>query len=540
MQASPPLSINRQEKKRNSGSLSLQPKRGMLKLARNSCYRSEGQTLSTNDIRVHLIELERLLFAMNRQSEQGHDESWHSLQARMDRCFSLWHSIESIHVEEANNPLALKLSEERYENLQNRVFEVCAKFSSAIAERKDRDSSDDLIHRVFIARTLRQAISIDLKRGSSSPDSVSVASSETDSVGPLREKFSEEPVSNHRPSRHAAETAAVAAPSVEDLQRRQREQMEEAISHLASQLKAETARINETLRGQTDHVLEKLEDTATENVQQVTKVAKDVEEHVRSSWNRTFGTWTMLFTMVAAFFFVIVIIQMAPKGKGCVFLCPEQPHPDEFCRTLPNGKMECIRMDKGEKDSKAMTTEETHDPMSTKDKRHAKARRETCEMNEYGECVDTPKEDSRAAMAFEQDDTRKNREKKEKLVVSAMEDSMFDGSGMILDSTVSTGRRPILNRKYFSPRDIRNAANLGDFYLMEDYLTVKPEWVNKVDKNGWGAIHLSARRGDLRAIHFLKRIGADLTIRTVDGRTARDIALPIYEEEHPVIKALTA
>ena len=75
--------------------------------------------------------------------------------------------------------------------------------------------------------------------------------------------------------------------------------------------------------------------------------------------------------------------------------------------------------------------------------------------------------------------------------------------------------------------------------MMEDYLTIKPEWVDRVDKNGWGPIHLSARRGDLRAIHFLKRIGADFTIRTADGRTPRDIALTVYEEGHPVIKALT-
>ena len=88
-----------------------------------------------------------------------------------------------------------------------------------------------------------------------------------------------------------------------------------------------------------------MEDVAAENVDKVTKVAKDVEDHVQSSWNRNIGTWTLFFTMVGVFVFMLVMIQMAPKGKGCVFFCPEKPHPDEFCRKLPNGKMECVRID---------------------------------------------------------------------------------------------------------------------------------------------------------------------------------------------------
>eukprot|EP00977_Amphora_coffeiformis_P007368 scaffold1595_cov171-Amphora_coffeaeformis.AAC.9 len=534
-------------KKRNFATTSLSPtppKSEMFKQARSSYYQVEGQRLPISDIRVNIVELERLLHAMDRQNENGLEETWHSLQFKVDRCYSLWNNIEmALQQQQAEGTVSL----ERIDNLQNRLLEACEKFTAMITEQQQleqqqQQTSDNLIHRVFLGRALRQqASSMDLERGSSnkSPDFASDASSETESLDPLADnniKYASHPVptrqrgeTSSRP-RMSSQDAAAVAPNVEDLQRMQREQMEEAISQMTTQLKEETKRIHETLHVQTEG-LGRMEDVATENVDKVTQVAKDVQDHVQSSWNRNIGTWTLFFTMVGVFVFMLVMIQMAPKGKGCVFFCPQQPRPDEFCRTLKSGRVECIRMDE-EPERKIEDQRHSHESVRVD---VSKQTEESCEINTYGECLPTH-EDSRAeeADAAAVDKKKRNVRQKEQA-----EDETFAGSGMVEDNVYAKGKPPKYNRKHFTPRDIRNAANLGDFYLLEGYLSVKPEWVDKVDKNGWNALHLSTRRGDLRAIQLLKRVGADFSIQTMDGRTALDIALVIYEKDHPIIEALT-
>lgn len=593
----------------------------------------QKQRLPKNDMRVLLIELERLLFAMDRQHGQigaaAEVETWHSLQFKVDRCWSLWHGLEQQQsvVMQQQAPGLPKLSNEKMESVQQRVDDVCAKYAILIAERKENDASDKLIQRIFFARQQREAEQQHAsKRSFGGDDDDCVVDnfsehhnheteSESSSDAGIAAAVHEPPTTttrNRQKSRFPA--AAVAAPSVEELQRMQREQVEEAISHMASQLKAETARMKVTLEQQ-NKGLDVMEDAATDNVHQVTNVAKDVQDHVQSSWNRNIGTWTLFFTMVGTFFFMLVMIQMAPKGKGCVLFCPPQPRPDEFCRTLPNGRTECIRMDDRmpktdphqeeaeEYDGRhfgdssddvddmeyASTLDTQEDPMD-------------CEMNEHGECidaVDSPYEQVRQVVEEEtkpdavdieaqmqaleelqrkrerllekqrrreqsrlntdpksqetqhHEQVRKEGEqgKQEKLTEqkkrvdsssddASMEDPMFGGFKLATEQVVADGKPPRFNRKFFTPRDIRNAANTGDFYLLEGYLTVKPEWANKADQNGWAAVHLATRRGDLQAITFLRSIGADFSVQTVDGRTARDIAVLLYEEGHPVVDAV--
>lgn len=462
---------------------------------------------------------------MGRQDENGLNETWHALQFKVDRCYSLWNNIETAWQEQSEANFTVQ----RIEDLQNRLLETCERFTTLIAERQQQEQQqdEDLIHRVFFARTLRQQpSSMDLERGSSSSSSLgsSVSKASADSVDPQQPDHTSKttfsttdhhaPAARREASKSPQDTASVAVtPNVEDLQKMQREQMEEAISQMTTQLKEETRRIHQTLHVQTQG-LGKMEDVATENVDKVTKVTKDVEEHVQSSWTRNVGTWTFFFTMMGVFVFMLVMIQMAPKGKGCVFFCPEQPRPDEFCRTLPNGRMECVSIDeeRREKSSKP----------KTKDKHRLEE--ESCEIDMYGECLRTQEKDSKVKREKEVDS-------------SVVDDAMFAG-GMVQDNVYTKGKPPKFNRKHFTPRDIRNAANLGDYYRLEGYLAVKPEWADKVDKNGWNALHLSARRGDLRAINLLKQVGVDFSIKTLDGRTALDIAFLIYEEGHPVVEAL--
>ena len=141
--------------------------------------------------------------------------------------------------------------------------------------------------------------------------------------------------------------------SPEDLQEQQREQMEEAIRAMASQMKQETERIHQTLRSQAAN-LDELEQVTTENVEAVSQVAQDVSEHVRQGWTKSLGTWTMLFVLVGVFVLTLLIILMAPKRRDVpcfFFFCDSYSHStvpapatnsDQFCRILPNGEQECL------------------------------------------------------------------------------------------------------------------------------------------------------------------------------------------------------
>ena len=522
-----PKDHEQRESKKRPAHNPAEPQNKMMKAARNSNYQCGGQALPEDDIRVSLIELERLLFAMDRQYQQGFQETWHSLQFKLDRCFALWHHIEASLEADTGIPVLPNISPERIEGLRSRVVDLSSKFTAAIAARKEGDSSDELIRQVFRGRPLHKAASLDLERGPAGDESNSEDSSEIVLIDPLEPKEVKPPTNYHRPE---TTKGTVTQPSIEELQKMQREQVESAISQMASQLKDETARINETLRGQTVG-LDELEDVAADNVQKVTDVAKDVQDHVQSNWNRNIGTWTMLFTIVAAFFFCIIIIQMAPKGKGCVFFCERQPHPHEFCRTLPGGRKECIRIDDEDKvDAKIPLVKKG--TVSEAGKSEASPDRKDCRLNEYGECIEE-NEETETEKSFGSDE--RARQEKHKIVTEVIEETFL---GSEASASVVEGKRPIYQGKHFSPRDIRNAANMGDYDLMEAYLTIKPEWVDKADKNGWTVLHLSARKGDVRAVEFLRKIGADFTLQTESGRTANDIALTYFDEGHPIVLAV--
>jgi hypothetical protein len=132
---------------------------------------------------------------------------------------------------------------------------------------------------------------------------------------------------------------------VADLQEQQREQMEAAVSAMASQLKHHVSQIHSQLRGRTEHLLSEMETVAGHNVEAVTDVAAATQQHVQRGWRRSVTTWTVLFAIGVAFVATPLTILTIPQRKlsssrSCLFFCPQTPRPDQFCRTLPNGKQE--------------------------------------------------------------------------------------------------------------------------------------------------------------------------------------------------------
>eukprot|EP00591_Stephanopyxis_turris_P013416 CAMPEP_0195507872 /NCGR_PEP_ID=MMETSP0794_2-20130614/1232_1 /TAXON_ID=515487 /ORGANISM="Stephanopyxis turris, Strain CCMP 815" /LENGTH=851 /DNA_ID=CAMNT_0040634697 /DNA_START=75 /DNA_END=2630 /DNA_ORIENTATION=+ len=111
------------------------------------------------------------------------------------------------------------------------------------------------------------------------------------------------------------------AESVEELQKSQAEALEEEISEMAAQLKASTRNMNVTLKQQNQELYE-MEDMATQNLDQVTNVTDHVTEHVKSSWNKKWATWSLLFGNMLVFFCVFLVIRTVPKRKNhCLFWC---------------------------------------------------------------------------------------------------------------------------------------------------------------------------------------------------------------------------
>ena len=95
--------------------------------------------------------------------------------------------------------------------------------------------------------------------------------------------------------------------------------------------------------------------------------------------------------------------------------------------------------------------------------------------------------------------------------------------------------RPVVS---FVADDIRMAAYLGDNNRIEDYLTLRPDWINDADENGWTAVHEAVRQAHVGTIRLLAQRGADLNARTGDGWSPLAMARDVHGPDHPTARAL--
>jgi type VI protein secretion system component VasF len=82
---------------------------------------------------------------------------------------------------------------------------------------------------------------------------------------------------------------------------------------MAKQMKEATQGIHHKIQQQTTQTLSELEDVAEQNVQDVAKVAQNVQHHNAQRWKSQWGTWTMLLAIVGAFCFCLLTIFTIPK-----------------------------------------------------------------------------------------------------------------------------------------------------------------------------------------------------------------------------------
>jgi hypothetical protein len=579
-----------------------------VRMARGGTVRTNGTTAvapptihSPGKRRALYLELFRLLHAMQ-VNEAPVDQSWQALLMRVERAESLWQQLVAlvetpIMNDEDDNDAndEREATQRQMDALENQLQRVTRRARECVLERRQQDTSVNHMERIFLAPLVAAAAQRKAEAGNDYNDDDPVDEEETiveDSNAPFR---------TPGVSKTATSTGlpAAAQPNVQDLQKAQREQIEEAISQMASQMKTETARIHATLQNQAVG-LDKMEDLTSENVVKVTQVATDVQQHVSANWTRAIGTWTLLFTVLGTFLFCLVTISMIPKRPGaCLFNCPKAD--EQFCRILPGGRKECINvaaMEQQQQQQRRDEEEETtewidldlgvnakekpeqtcevgmngeclnlkEDPVfqtvdSDQDVDAKEAPEQTCEVGMNGEClnlkedpvfqreaeprptIDIPeiRDKDMFEETFEAFEDTQTAEVKEPVKPDRAARATGGGGGLFSQENVADvdpDTVPLYKGKPFSPKNVREAAAKGDTVRLAGYLRKKPEWVNKQDKNMWASLHLAVRAGSLDAVKVLLDAGCDDQLETVDGRTALDMAIEMFGRDHPIVKVL--
>ena len=488
------------------------------------------------------VEFYRLLHAMEEDEEQegrntnNHtttdqydDFDWRSVLMRAEMAQGLWKQVA---------PQLQKSQPERAKSLQARVVRVCQKALERAQQTQSRklhqqqarapkdhtttnnngggSDGDDPIQRIFssphgqpwAAHQVMDDSTEDYQGGDYSaphtappltappiPSSpVSFSTHVVTPPPPPPPPHSRGPPTAYNAPTHHANT-------VHDLQTAQREQMEVAISGMAAQLKAETQRIHTRLRDQTLG-LGQLEQVASDNVDQVTQVTKDVQQQVSSGWKRSIGTWTLFFTLVGIFVVSVMTISLFPKRSGCflfVFCGKKQPARDtRFCRTLADGTLDCLL---DETSATTINQSTTMPHAAAESERHVLPEQveKDCVMDMNGNCRaptlddDQPKEHWMDAVEHVHAEQQQRQHYDQQMHSQAgLEEEPFDAfahaepvEAVVGEPRLMQGRPlavPIYNGRNFGPKEIRKVAGNGELDTLQGYLTVRPDWIDKQDK----------------------------------------------------------
>ena len=333
-----------------------------------------------------ILELHRLLHCMennnhgNANDKENGAMPWQCLERRMELLQSIWQQIQqSFHeyLERQNDIGAVGtisgLEENPtprwYQEYEQRVYRASQKAHEAM-HALQRQEKEDIFNssQVFLLQEeeeeqpqplplpqpgpnlIEQVFFPDEKKKQEEEEMDDNNNDEDPFEIPVERDLIGQPMPNDAGDEHRSSAAAPTNQStfnnnnngnnmdIAAFQKAQREQIEQAISQMAEQLKNETERIHSTLKDQTQGLLGEMEDIAAENVEKVTEVTQDVTAHVQKGWIRTWGTWTMLIAVASSFLFSLSVIYMIPKYNS-----PPQQHqpPSQLCRMV-NGKQECL------------------------------------------------------------------------------------------------------------------------------------------------------------------------------------------------------
>ena len=253
----------------------------------------------------------------------SHCQSWQSLLVRAQLCQDLWQNVASENVDEGSDPALRK----EYMELSKRVDAACkrARFLADQARERDVAAGRDkgLVEKLFFPQPqVSDDDDEEEEKTGGENDSFYSDGGESDGEDEYydeefqdkddgdiepQDRSSRRGKSSHRSSPNDTTT------NLQDLQKAQREQIEEAISMMAKQMKESTQGIQKTLQKQNASTLNELETVAEQNMEDVSKVAANVKEHVVANQRSSWASWTTLILIAGFFVFTLLTIFTIPK-----------------------------------------------------------------------------------------------------------------------------------------------------------------------------------------------------------------------------------
>ena len=295
------------------------------------------------------IELQRLLYCMEENPEPMEGQSWQSLLLRAQLAQDLWHHHVAPKFQfSAPGGCDNSSTYQEYDKLAQRVDQACRHAQEVanqyrqqqkekhrqrqkekqrhfgedddLVERSDSYHDDDykvdtIIDDLFFSHEQETGASAEDENGISSSESRGEAEEEEEDEYSDDEQSHEEEAPESHQHHHQAAQPAHSLKS-DELQKQQREQMEEAISLMAKQMKDATQGINAKIKQQAQSTLDELEKVAEQNVQDVTAVTQNVQNHNTTRQKSNWGTWTMLFVIIGIFITLLITIFTIPKTSG--------------------------------------------------------------------------------------------------------------------------------------------------------------------------------------------------------------------------------
>mmetsp|Transcript_779 Transcript_779/g.1645 ORF Transcript_779/g.1645 Transcript_779/m.1645 type:complete len:929 (+) Transcript_779:117-2903(+) len=249
-------------------------------------------------------------------------QSWHSLLVRARLCQDIWHVVAGQNVDEGSDP---ELRRE-YLELSQRVDAACKRahvLADHMREKEERSGREvDLVGKLFFSNGGGgEAKSDGEDDGTTSEPPHEDDGHDEEGNNDHYDEFEEEEEgesSSEADDTGTPETSrrrpTVDASNMRELQKAQREQMEEAIAMMAKQMKESTMGIQNQIRQQTAATLDELEDVAEQNVEDVSNVANGVKKHVSSKRKKTWATWSMMILIGGMFVLTLLTIFAVPKS----------------------------------------------------------------------------------------------------------------------------------------------------------------------------------------------------------------------------------
>ena len=297
----------------------------------------------------------------------------------------------------------------------------------------------------------------------------------------------------------------------EEVKRQQAEMLESEIAEMAAQMKSATLRMNTTLREQSS-ALDDMEQTVTENLDQVTDVTTKVTDHVSRGWRKTAATWTLLFTVVGTFAFLFMTMRVAPKRRdACIFFCSgDSRYETKWNQAEEERKrlLEELRLrDENDAVDAAAAAAKTAEQIAAEEKAARERKLEEERLRREEEAVAAEAQARADRIKEEENQKKADRERAER------ERERIASENKAAQQEAATHG--------ISEQDFRFAAGgRGHLEDVVSFIDRHPDKVNAPDANRWTALHEAARAGNTEIIQVLLGAGADVVLTTKSGQNA--------------------